>query len=250
SFNLKNKFFLIVSALAAALFLPAIILAIKRMFYLNKEKLAFLLFILIIPIAILSAIWLLNIIPALIYARYLLYLSPIYYILIGYGLIEGLQNFSLSANSKKIFLVVALALIVFFNAVTLNYYYKLDSQQENWKHLVNDLNKNYKQSDLVFTDSPSQFYNLNYYFNQRASIYSLPQNTLLNNISLAEVYNSLEPVTENNSCNASKLANEKTKSAWLISFSSNYWGSSGLRLSLHKIIKYWMEKPRGYLFYN
>ena len=214
-FNPRSAVFLAVFVPAIIIFTSTIFASVKKLLGSAKEKLIFLLFLLIIPTAALAVVWVLKILPAQTYTRYLLYLSPIYYILVGYGVIEGLDGIVHSANAKKLLLPIILIAIIFFNAITLNYYYRLDSQQQDWESFVSDIKKDYKDGDLVFLYTASYFYDLNYYLSG-ANVYTPPQNILLDNLNLAEVYNSIIKINEANACDVLKIANENAKSIWVI----------------------------------
>ena len=201
--NLKSKLFLAVLGLAGIVFSISLISSIKKLYASEKTRFWFLISLLAIPALMLVVMWAMNIIPRQTYTRYLLYLSPLYYMLVGYGIFEAIPKLA-PAKISKILTFSLIALIVLFNAISLNYYYKLDSSQENWKKTSAYLNENYNDGDLILMYSGSYFYNLNYSFGKGAA-YSLPGNTNLNSATLAEVYDTLAIIDESNACNVKKL---------------------------------------------
>ncbi len=216
TFDSKNLLILAVAGLSAAVFAITGIASVKRMYYMQREKLGLVLLALIVPTAMLAAIWYLKIITPYTYARYLLFIAPVYYFLIAYGAVEGFAFVS-SEKLKKIIPIAILCLIILFNAVTLNYYYEIDSQKENWAKISSEFNNEYKQGDLVVMFYATQFYNFRYYAKDVSSVYSPPDGLHLTSMEFQPVFKSMVPITEENSCNIMKITNEKTKSLWLVS---------------------------------
>ncbi len=204
--NLKSKLFIAILALAGGTFSVSLLGSIKQLYKIEKTKFVFLLTLLVVPTIILGLVWVAKVIPAQTYTRYLLYLSPLYFMLVGYGIFEALPKID-PEKLSKILVPTFIALIVLFNAITLNYYYTLDNGQEDWNAVGKYLDENYKEGDLILMYSGSYFYNLNYSFGKSTTVYSIPSNTHLNSVNLAQVYESLALIDESNACNFKSILN-------------------------------------------
>src|SRR3989344_1867629 len=221
-FNLKSRLFLVVFISSIVVFSLSLIAGIKHMYYIRREKLWLLLLSVAVPPICLALLWSLplnnghTLIPVLTYTRYLLFISPFYYLLVAYGALEGIPQLVRNIKLQKAAFAIILLAIVFFNAVSLNYYYTLDSKQENWDALSSEISKDYSQGEPIFLMSASYFYNFEQVFNNGANVYSVPTNLLLNNATFADAYRSIGVIDESNSCDALKILNETTNSVWFI----------------------------------
>ena len=217
-FNAKSGLFIAVLLLAALVYGISIFSALKGLFREEKEKLFYFLTLLLVPTVLLSILWLSKLIPPLTYTRYLLYISPLYYILIGAGIFVGLPKLKFFKNSSLLKLIVPLfvALILLFNLISLSVYYKEDSKKEDWRSGVSLINSKAIPSEAIAIYSGAYSYNLKYYLTKQIPIYTIPNNFPVEGKSFSDVYISSGLIDGTNSCNVLKLLDENTNGIWYI----------------------------------
>ncbi len=217
-FNPKSLLFVGIFLFSLIIFGGAILVALKHLFKQKREKFSFVLMLLFVPTLTLAFLWLSKIIPPFTYARYLLYISPIYYILIGAGVFALATEFDFLKNKlteNHIFLMFIL-LILLFNSASLYGYHKNNSEKENWRGFVLKINKESSGNEVVAILPASQSYNLNKYLNPNLEIYTVPENTKVRGTKFSQIYSSIKPVNSSNSCNVLKLLDRGAKGIWFV----------------------------------
>ena len=218
--NISNLIFAGLFVLAVALFGILLYSGIK---FLHREdsKNFWLLFLLIaIPTAILLFIWAARILLPYTYARYLLNISPFYYILLGFGITSLASRF---LQYKKIIVISILVLILALNAVPLYKQYFLETKKEDWRSAAKYIETNSNSNEIIaFYPSPYIF-NFFYYYKGGLKVYAIPSNIELNRntISFEGAYmrfQNIPIITEENKCSAMKLLDNSTSGIWLVEF--------------------------------
>lgn len=229
-FNAKSVVFVSVFFLSLIVYSTSALSAVKSLYKQDREKLVLILLALIIPFVILSILWATRLIPFLTYARYFLYLSPIYYILIGAGILLGIMNFDIlkKPSHKKLVLGIFILLILGFNLVSLQNYYKTDSQRENWRAAAPIINSKASTNEVISIYSGSYSFNLKTYLAKDMEIYTMPENFKVSGAAFSQIYSSSGPINNSNSCNPLKLLNKEITGIWTVNPNPTIFDPEGL----------------------
>ncbi len=210
----------------------------------KKNELLLLLALIFAPIAAIAGVFAFNLIKAsFVYARYMIFVSPFFYILISKGVL------SLKKGSLKAIFIV---LIVLFSSVSLYAYYTTNHTQENWREMSGFVQKGEQQNELIALYPPTYKFNFNYYYSGNLKTVAVPSNLDITtrNIAFGDVLKNLELITDKNSCNIVQYAKDNNyKGVWFVNAVPDVWDQNKLVKScFDKNFK--LKESKTNLFYD
>jgi 4-amino-4-deoxy-L-arabinose transferase-like glycosyltransferase len=185
--------FLVFIGFALAAFGLPILANIKDIF---KKKVFFTAIFPITVLTSLSILWATGLLPYQTYARFILFVSPLYYLFIA----KGVSKLSKSINFKKlaiVFIIIVLAL----NSISIYEYYTVQLHKDDFESLSENIDANL--GDVILVNSAMYSLNLKLIYKGPAGIYLTPDGTDINkaDITFSDFLTNEKPITSDNMCN-------------------------------------------------
>lgn len=192
SASFGTGFLLFISTLGLAFGLP-ILFGAKNIA--KNKKLMLMALLPATLIVCLSAIWAFGLFPYQTYARFILFVSPFYYLFVAAGAVSIPK-----INTKKLLIVLAIAILA-LNAISLHEYYTVQVKEDNMEYL-SSLVEGAGPNDVILVHTGMYAMNLPYTYNGRARVFLAPDGIeSVTGLSLKDYVASIKPVTEKNMCN-------------------------------------------------
>lgn len=197
-----------------------------------------------VPVAVLSVLWYTGLTAQLIYARYLLYCTPFYYLLIAKGLDSLPQARAINWSA------LLLSVILVLSSISIYSYYEYDSKQDDIRGVANFIKSNAGPGDKVVISTTNLVYHFKYYLGKDYPLILFPSNMDASNmdkLSTRNVYSAEQTVTKENSCKILDVSDNKPvwfvcslftdESAEACSLVKNCMESGGYRENAEKTYK-------------
>jgi len=215
--SFSNPFFLLVLITTIILFSVSLF-NLKNSVKEDRSKVFLVLALFLIPLLIMIPLWYSGLTVRLLYARYLVFFSPFYYLLVAKG-IDSLKplRFLSKINWKLVFVILILA----FNMCSMYAYFRYDNQRENIRQAAGFVKSNAGAGDIVALYDSQLAFHFKYYLGYDHPLVLFPSNidaSDINTLSVRSVHEARIPITSENSCSGVNLA--KGSSFWFI-YSSN-----------------------------
>jgi 4-amino-4-deoxy-L-arabinose transferase-like glycosyltransferase len=169
--NFSSPFFILLFALICCTFFITFSSVLKKI---KDSRASFLCILISVPTLIFSFLWFFKIISPHIYARFILFISPLLYILISVGIVlfsKRFDKFSKIFSPRNIILLFVI-LILLFNSVSLYSYYNERPDWENWEAVSESI---VDDEDSIILIYPAVYvFNLDYSYTGDSKYYLLP----------------------------------------------------------------------------
>jgi len=173
-----------------------------------------------VPVIIMLTLWYTGLVHQLLYARYLIFVSPFFYLIIANGIDTlSFPKFFSRFNWK----IALLVIILLLNLVSMYPYFKYDKERGNIRDAALVVKDNAESSDIVILNSPTLAFHYKYYLGYDYPLWFFPSGldaTNINQLSVTKTHQAIEPLTEENACNVLDLTHGQ--STWFICSANPY----------------------------